>query len=198
MEVVQLIFVRTAYYVHQHCFSAHCTKWLFRVTKFSLSVKSKPNVTYLVYKLNLQKCYDSGGIRTHAPEENSALNYRLGPLGHAILLMYFMFKCFSGQKNLLLSQLSFDLCAKAWNLNEQVCYLLTICLFSFCQNQFTQIINMRPGCRHSSVDSSAPSILPSRVWVPSTPSTLVEIVYLSFECEKNKNKQKRGRDWPFF
>ena len=74
MEVVQLIFVRTAYYVHQHCFSAHCTKWLFRVTKLSLSVKSKPNVTYLVYKLNLQKCYDSGGIRTHAPEENSALD----------------------------------------------------------------------------------------------------------------------------
>ena len=55
------------------------------------------------------------------------------------------------------------------------------------------------GCRYSSVDSSAPSILPPQVWVPSTPSTLssiyiAQIVYLSFEleCEKNQNKQKEA------
>ena len=49
------------------------------------------------------------------------------------------------------------------------------------------------GCHHSSVDSSAPSILPPRVRVPSTPSMLFQFqtVYLSieFECEKNENKQ---------
>ena len=32
-----------------------------------------------------------------------------------------------------------------------------------------------PGCRRSSVDSSAPSILPSRVRIPSTPSFSIEI-----------------------
>ena len=44
-----------------------------------------------------------------------------------------------------------------------------------------------------------------RVRVPSTLSMLfsiyiVQTVYLSieFECEKNENKQKRGRDWPIF
>ena len=30
-----------------------------------------------------QKCFGSGGIRTHAPEETGALNQRLRPLGHA-------------------------------------------------------------------------------------------------------------------
>ena len=54
------------------------------------------------------------------------------------------------------------------------------------------------GCRHSSVDLSAPSILQPRFQVTSTPSILfsiyiVQIVYLLFEleCEMNKNKQKR-------
>ena len=56
------------------------------------------------------------------------------------------------------------------------------------------------GVPHCSVDSSAPSILPPWVWVPSTPSLLfwiyiVQIVNLSFEleCEKNENKQKEAR-----
>ena len=60
------------------------------------------------------------------------------------------------------------------------------------------------GCHHSSVDLSSPSILPPQVRVPSTPSTLfsiyiVQIVYLSFEleCEKNKNKQKEAGIVPF-
>ena len=59
----------------------------------------------------------------------------------------------------------------------------------------------KEGCRHSSVDSFAPTILPPRVWVPSTPSMLLSfivkfVLYLS--CEKNKIKQKRGRVWPNF
>ena len=61
------------------------------------------------------------------------------------------------------------------------------------------------GCRHSSVDLSAPSILPPQVQVPSTPSMvfsiyIVQIVYLSFEleCEKNENKQKVAGISPFF
>ena len=59
-------------------------------------------------------------------------------------------------------------------------------------------------CCYSSVDLSAPSIMPPQVRVPSTPSTLfsiyiVQIVYLSFEleCEKNKNKQKEAGIVPF-
>ena len=57
----------------------------------------------------------------------------------------------------------------------------------------------REGCRYSSVDLSAPSIMPPWVRVPNTPTTLfsiyiVQIVYLSFEleCEKNENKQKEA------
>ena len=55
------------------------------------------------------------------------------------------------------------------------------------------------------MDSSAPAILLPRVCVPSTPTTLlsiyiVQIVYLSFEleCEKNENKQKEAGIGPFF
>ena len=35
-------------------------------------------------KKRMTKIFDSGGIRTHAPEETGALNQRLRPLGHAI------------------------------------------------------------------------------------------------------------------
>ena len=49
-----------------------------------------------------------------------------------------------------------------------------------------------------------PSILPPRVRVPSIPSMLfsiyiVQILYLSFEleCEKNENIQKEARIGPF-
>ena len=56
------------------------------------------------------------------------------------------------------------------------------------------------GCRHSSVDSPAPTIMPPRVRVPSTPSMLLSfivfVVYLS--CEKNENKQKEAGYGPFF
>ena len=60
--------------------------------------------------------------------------------------------------------------------------------------------------RHSSVDSSATSILPPQVRVPSTPSRYafliytVQFVYLSLglECEKNENKQKEAGIGPFF
>ena len=57
------------------------------------------------------------------------------------------------------------------------------------------------GCRHSSVDSSAPSILPPQVRVPSTVSSLfsiytVQIVYLSLGLECEKNEINRGWGWP--
>ena len=59
---------------------------------------------------------------------------------------------------------------------------------------------LKLGCRHSSVDSSAPTILPPQVCVPSTPSTLlpfiVFVLYLS--CEKKENKQKEARRGPIF
>ena len=38
--------------------------------------------------------------------------------------------------------------------------------------------NMSVGCRHSSMDSSALSILPPRVWVPCTPSMLSSIYWI--------------------
>ena len=53
------------------------------------------------------------------------------------------------------------------------------------------------GCRHSPVDSSAPSILAPWVQVPSTPSKLLSI-YIDL-CHVEKTKiTKRGRDWPIF
>ena len=48
------------------------------------------------------------------------------------------------------------------------------------------------GCRHSSVDSSAPTILQSRVWVPSA----LLCFYNQIVMCKERNKQKRGRVWP--
>ena len=51
----------------------------------------------------------------------------------------------------------------------------------------------QPGCRHSSGDSSVPTILSPRVRVPNTPSTLSSIIvfvqYLS--CGIDENKQER-------
>ena len=58
------------------------------------------------------------------------------------------------------------------------------------------------GCRHSSVDSSASSILPPQVRVPSSPPMLLPIkvkfvICLSLHCEQNKNKQKEVGFGPF-
>ena len=52
------------------------------------------------------------------------------------------------------------------------------------------------GYRHSSVDSSAPLILQTWVQIPSTPFMLlsiyiVQIVYLSFEMEFEKNEKTK-------
>ena len=54
-----------------------------------------------------------------------------------------------------------------------------------------QVLGM--GCRHSSVDSSAPTILPPRVRVPSTLSMpfSFKVFVLSLSCEKNENKNKK-------
>ena len=56
------------------------------------------------------------------------------------------------------------------------------------------------GVPPSSVDSSAPTILPPWVRVPSTLFTLLSFIVfvLYLPCEKNKNKEKRGRVWPIF
>ena len=53
---------------------------------------------------------------------------------------------------------------------------------------------------HSSVHSSAPTILPPLVRVPSTPSLLLtfKVFLLYLPCEKNKNKQKEAWFGPFF
>ena len=59
------------------------------------------------------------------------------------------------------------------------------------------------GDRHSSVYSSAPTILRSRVQIPSTPSTFFPInsqtvCYICQCWEKDKNKQKEAEIGPFF
>ena len=60
------------------------------------------------------------------------------------------------------------------------------------------------GCCYSSVDSSAPSILPRLVQLPSTPSKLFScivkfVLYLSMQCEQNnKNKQKEAGFGQYF
>ena len=47
------------------------------------------------------------------------------------------------------------------------------------------------GCRYKSLDSSAPTILPPRVRIPTAPAIIVKFVlHLFLHCEKNKNKQK--------
>ena len=47
------------------------------------------------------------------------------------------------------------------------------------------------GCRHSSVNSSAPSILLPRVWDPSTPSTLFQfILFKLYICHLNWNEKR--------
>ena len=64
--------------------------------------------------------------------------------------------------------------------------------FSWCKN----------GCRHSSVDSSAPTILLPWVWVPSTPSTLlsfiVKFVLYFFHVKRTKVRKKEAGFRPFF
>ena len=55
------------------------------------------------------------------------------------------------------------------------------------------------GCRrHSSVESTAPFILPPRVQVLSTTSMLCSIYIWIVSFGKDKNKHKRRRDWPIF
>ena len=55
------------------------------------------------------------------------------------------------------------------------------------------------GCRHSSVDLSAPSILPPRVWVPITLSMLLSIYILNCIIWKRREyKHKRDRDLELF
>ena len=57
------------------------------------------------------------------------------------------------------------------------------------------------GGHHSSVDSSAPSILRSWVWIPSLQSKLfpfIIILYLSLYQENDENKQKEEGVWPIF
>ena len=57
-------------------------------------------------------------------------------------------------------------------------------------------------CRHSSVDSSAPSILPPQVRLPGMPSLLLSfiakfVLYLSMQCEK-RTKINKKQVWPIF
>ena len=57
------------------------------------------------------------------------------------------------------------------------------------------------GCRHSSVDLSAPTILPPWVRFPSTLSMLLSFIVkfvLYLLCENNENKQKEAGFGPFF
>ena len=57
--------------------------------------------------------------------------------------------------------------------------------------------NWSDECNNSSVDSSAPSILPPRVRVPSTPSMLSSIYIWFMSCRKFKNKEKEAGIGPF-
>ena len=51
-------------------------------------------------------------------------------------------------------------------------------------------------CRHSSVDLSAPTILPPRVRVPSTQSTFFTVKYCHCVEKRTEINKKRGRVWP--
>ena len=53
------------------------------------------------------------------------------------------------------------------------------------------------GGRHSSVVSSAPTILRPQVRIPSTPSMLFQFVLLKLYRENDENKQKEAGIGPF-
>ena len=60
-----------------------------------------------------------------------------------------------------------------------------------CNNFYKNYKKLRMACRHSSVDSSVPSILPPRVPVRCTPSTFYQFIFELCHVEKDKSKQKR-------
>ena len=86
---------------------------------------------------------------------------------------------------------------------KHICFLL---IFSYILSLFfwfciyfcaTMLLSKKSllGCRHSSVDYFAPTILPTQIRVPNTPYLhLLFIVkfMLRLYCEKNENKQKWG------
>ena len=64
----------------------------------------------------------------------------------------------------------------------------------------TTIKSLRKVCQQGSVDSTAPTILPPRVRVPSMPPTLLLFIVkfvLYMSGEKNENKQKEAEFGPF-
>ena len=57
--------------------------------------------------------------------------------------------------------------------------------------EMKKVKNIGQGCRHSSVDSSVPSILPPRVRVPSTPSMLFQLILFKlYICHLNWNVKR--------
>ena len=58
-------------------------------------------------------------------------------------------------------------------------------------------IQTNEGCRHSSVDLSAPSILPPQVRIPSTSAMLLSNYIWIVTCIKDENKQKEAGIGPF-
>ena len=106
------------------------------------------------------------------------------------------------------------LCQQCHNhLSPQLSYLITQFIYSnyiqckecwgigavvdLCISSYLLLKNQSEGGRHSSVVSSAPTILRPRVRIPSTPSMLFQFV-IDLWCKKDENKRKRGRDWPMF
>ena len=83
-------------------------------------------------------------------------------------------------------------CSNTWNTICKSLHSMNVYQGSTFFSILKKIVKL--GCRHSSVDLYAPTILPPRVLVPSTQSMLIFIYsivpYLS--CEKSKNKQKRS------
>ena len=68
---------------------------------------------------------------------------------------------------------------------------LRITIIKFKDDDFRILLNFYGGrARHSSVDSSAPTILPPCVWVSSTPFMLKSFIIFLLYLWKNKNKQK--------
>ena len=68
-----------------------------------------------------------------------------------------------------------------WN-SQSECFLSALCNYN----------------SRSSVDSSAPSILPPQVWIPSHHLCYFQFEFKLWHVEKTKINRKRGRDWPIF
>ena len=95
---------------------------------------------------------------------------------------------------------------RAWSHRRARCCEASVAGARTCEKVLSRIKKLSRGGHHSSVDLSAPTILascgPGFEFQAQHPRLFILvsncILNLSLYCEKDENKQKRGRRWPVF